>query len=99
MQSVVRNTRIAGICTAVPERKVNFFKEKKLFAPNEIKRLFNTTGVAEVRVAPPHMITSDMATAAAGQLMKKLKWKPESIDVLVFVSQGPRHAHCLQRHA
>ncbi|MEJ0062309.1 MAG: ketoacyl-ACP synthase III [Alphaproteobacteria bacterium] len=89
MQSVIKNTRIAGVCTAVPSRKVNFFETAGMFAREEIERIYATTGIAEIRAAPANMLPSDMCAAAAERLMDQLGWERSSIDLLVFVTQGP----------
>lgn len=89
MQAIVKNTRIAGICTAVPRNKMNFFDSPDIFPPDEIERLFANTGIAEIRIAPPKMIVSDMCCAAAERLMEKLNWERSSIDLIVLITQGP----------
>lgn len=89
MQAIVRNTRIAGICTAVPRERINFFDSPDLFPREEVERLFANTGIAEIRIAPDKMIVSDMCAAAAERLMEKLGWERSSIDLLVLITQGP----------
>jgi 3-oxoacyl-[acyl-carrier-protein] synthase-3 len=89
MKAIVKNTRIAGICTAVPKDKINFFDSPDMFPPDEIARLFANTGIGEIRVAPDKMIVSDMCTAAAEHLLKKLGWEKSSIELIVLITQGP----------
>lgn len=89
MQAIVKNTRVAGICTGVPKESFNFHDHPELFPPEEMARLFATTGIAEIRIAPKHMIASDMCSAAAEHLMDKLGWDRSSIDILVYITQGP----------
>jgi 3-oxoacyl-[acyl-carrier-protein] synthase-3 len=89
MHSVVTNTRIAGIVTAVPRHKVNFFESPDLFSREEAERLFPNTGIAEIRMAPPHMFVSDMCCAGAEHLLEKLGWERSSIELIIFITQGP----------
>jgi 3-oxoacyl-[acyl-carrier-protein] synthase-3 len=55
--------------------------ERKIFIKN--------TGTEERRVSNPKTITSDFCEKATNELLKKLDWERESIDVLIFVSQSP----------
>jgi len=89
MQSVVKHTRIAGICSAVPKDRVNFYDMPDVFPREELDRLVANTGISEIRVAPKKMIVSDMCRAAGEQLLDKLGRERSSIELLVFISQGP----------
>ena len=91
MRTIVKNTRIAGICTGVPSQKFNLF-ERLDYPKEEMDRIYANTGISEIRVAPPGMIVSDMCTAAAERLLAKLGWDKSTIDVLVFITQGPDFA-------
>jgi 3-oxoacyl-[acyl-carrier-protein] synthase-3 len=48
-----------------------------------------SVGIAERRVAPFEVTTSDLCFHAAEKLIKDLDWKKEEIDCLIFVSQSP----------
>jgi 3-oxoacyl-[acyl-carrier-protein] synthase-3 len=89
VQAVVKHTRIAGICTAVPKKKVNFFESSTLFSPQEMDRVYENTGIREIRSAPPGMVVSDMCTAAAERLMERLGWERSSIELIVLITQSP----------
>lgn len=88
MRSIVKHTRIAGICTAVPSTRLNFF-ESNAYPKEEMERIYANTGISEIRVASPGMIVSDMCTAAAERLIERLGWERSSIELLVLVTQGP----------
>lgn len=85
MKSVVKHTRIAGICAAVPKNKLDLYDR---FPKKEMDRLMLNTGIREIRVAPKKMCVSDMCTAAAERVLKKLKWEKSSVGLLIFISQG-----------
>lgn len=84
------NVRLAGLAAALPSQKVAN-AELELLSERERQQLVRTTGIAWRRIAPPDLCASDLCHAAASQLLKELDWSPESIDLLVFVSQSPDH--------
>lgn len=83
----VSHSRIAGIASAVPAREVHN-RDYHLISEAERQMLIKTTGIATRHVAAKGQSTSDLCLAAAEQLLDKLKWQREEIDLLVFVSQS-----------
>ncbi len=87
LKTIVKGVRIAGVCASVPETSHSFMQDHSLFTEEEAKKLLATTGVYARRVAPPHICASDMCLAATEGLLEQLGWDPESIGVLIFISQ------------
>ena len=87
VQAVINDVRIAGMRAVVPKQRHSFMQDHSLFTAEEAEKLFATTGVYERRIAPAHICASDMAVAAGEGLMRQLDWDPQTVDVLIFVSQ------------
>jgi 3-oxoacyl-[acyl-carrier-protein] synthase III len=83
----VPGTRICGIASAVPR---NGFDNRDWDAVTEKERdlFIKTVGVERRRVAPKGMTTSDLCEAAAVKLLEELKWDPNDIEILIFISQS-----------
>ncbi|WP_029010445.1 3-oxoacyl-ACP synthase III family protein [Azospirillum halopraeferens] len=87
VKAVVDGVRIAGFRAAVPVDRHSFLEDPAPFTAEEAAKLCAATGVRERRILPPHLCASDLCVAAAEGLLEQLGWQPESVDVLVFVSQ------------
>ena len=84
----VDNWKIAGIAAAVPSTVVENSAYEHLNSL-EKKLLIKTTGIERKHIADENTATSDLCEEAANQLLNKLEWNRDEIDVLVFVSQSP----------
>ena len=82
------NVRIKGVSACVPKEK-ELTKDYALFSNEEHDLFVKSVGIAERRVAPFDVTTSDLCFHAAEKLIKDLDWKKEEIDCLIFVSQSP----------
>ncbi len=82
------NVRIKGVSACVPKEK-ELTKDYALFSNEEHDLFVKSVGIAERRVAPFEVTTSDLCFHAAEKLIKDLDWKKEEIDCLIFVSQSP----------
>ena len=80
---------IRGIVSSVPPRKFDNLKDATAFEPKEVERVVNMAGVKTRYLADDSICSSDLCVAAARRLIESLQWAPESIDVLVFVTQTP----------
>ncbi len=60
-----------------------------LIPEEEIEKTINNIGIIERRIAAPDVMASDLCYKAAQQLMADNDIAPESIDVLLFMSQTP----------
>lgn len=85
----VNNVKISGIVSAVPGNIVKN-RELDLFVnEQEAEKFISVTGIAEKRHVSPDQCTSDLCYSAAEELIKKLNWNKEDIEVLVMVTQTP----------
>jgi 3-oxoacyl-[acyl-carrier-protein] synthase-3 len=89
MKATIEGVRIAGMRVGVPQSRHSFVETPEMFTVEEATKLANTIGVYERRIAPPHMLASDLCVAAAERLLADLDWDPASVEVLIFVTQGP----------
>ncbi len=83
-----KNTQIVGISACVPKQATSNHNYAHIPA-KERELLIKTTGIESRRVATGEQCTSDMCFEAARTLLKSALWSPESIDVLIWVSQSP----------
>ena len=86
---IVKQVRIAGIASAVPQRVLTLADDAHIFGATEIERISQNIGVQKRHVVGPSTCTSDLCCAAANRLLDDLGWDRSSIDALIFVSQTP----------
>jgi len=88
----LENVRFAGLASAVPRNSVS-----NLDCPpeqrSERERLVRNIGIAHRRQSAAGVCFSDLAFAAAENLMAELGWKPEEIDGLIVVTQSPDYPY------
>ena len=81
------NVGIRAVCACVPKNKQKT-KELSYFLNDEaIAGLENSTGIKERRLTTPDICTSDLCYEAAKKIIEDNDVKPESIDMLLFMSQ------------
>jgi 3-oxoacyl-[acyl-carrier-protein] synthase-3 len=87
---IIRNIGIRGISACVPGYKEANINLTLFNSTEEAEKFIETTGV-EFRhmVKGSDICTSDLCVKAAAGLLNELKWSPEEIDCLIFVSQTP----------
>lgn len=83
----VSGVKISGIASAVPKPEYDN-REYDLITEKERDLFIKTVGVERRRVAPKGMTTSDLCESAAKKLMNELRWSPDEIEVLIFISQS-----------
>ncbi|MEM9023941.1 MAG: ketoacyl-ACP synthase III [Bacteroidota bacterium] len=81
---------LRGVAAAVPAQRED---NAALDALPESRRqeLIRTTGIRYRHIAREDQCASDLCVAAAERLLQELSWAPDSIDVLVMVTQTPDH--------
>ncbi|MGB3591801.1 MAG: ketoacyl-ACP synthase III [Nonlabens sp.] len=84
----IPNIAIAGIASCAPKNKESN-RDYDWITHEERELLIKTTGIVNRRVAAGGITTSDMCFKSAKRLIDGLQWKPEDIQVLIFVSQSP----------
>lgn len=87
--SVIKGARIAGLASAVPERVRTASDFAAAFGEDDVRKVCENTGVSQIHVAEASMCTSDLCFAAAKCLLEQMKWDPDSVDAVIFVSQTP----------
>lgn len=84
----VSGVRMAGVASAIPAAMRTPADEAATFPNDNIEKLAQSTGVIE-RHTTSWLCASDLGEAAARRMLEALDWKPETIDLLVFVTQTP----------
>ena len=85
----VNNVKISGIVSAVPKniiknRELNLFVNEQ-----EAEKFISVTGIAEKRHVSVDQCTSDLCFSSAEELISKLNWNKDDIEVLIMVTQTP----------
>ena len=89
MKATIKGVRIAGIQAGVPTPRHSFVETPAPFTAEEAQKLYGSIGVYERRIAPPRLLASDLCVAAAERLIEETGWTRDSIDGVIFVTQGP----------
>jgi 3-oxoacyl-[acyl-carrier-protein] synthase-3 len=78
--------KIAGISCCIPKKRIinRDVKNRK-----NISRIIKAIGIESRPVADENISTSDLVLKSAEHIIRKLQWKKEEIDILIFVSQTP----------
>lgn len=84
----IEHVGFKGVSACVPK---NIYSNKNypLFSESEYEKFAANVGIRERRVVEEGVCTSDLCFEAASQLLDKLNWDRNSIDLLVFVSHTP----------
>ncbi|MBR1923021.1 MAG: ketoacyl-ACP synthase III [Paludibacteraceae bacterium] len=81
------NIGISAIAACVPQ-KIEFNKDLGyMMSEEEIHKAIHNIGIEERRIAEPDVCASDLCYRASQQLLNDNAIDPQSIDVLLFVSQ------------
>ena len=84
----VNNVSIRGVAACVPKQVYNNMTYDHI-TEQERELFIKTTGIKERRVANQTTSTSDMCFEPAKQLIEKLNWDKNDIDVVIMVTQSP----------
>jgi 3-oxoacyl-[acyl-carrier-protein] synthase-3 len=84
----IKNVRIAGLSACVPKEIEENLTLPLFSSKEEAEKFISTTGVERRHVSRKYL-TSDLCYHAAEKLMLDLNWNKETVDALVFVTQGP----------
>lgn len=85
----IRGPRIAAIGTCVPSRRFDNLTDTSDFTQAEVRKVVGMAGVTTRRLADESICSSDLCVTAADMVLESLKWKRESIDALIMVTQTP----------
>ena len=84
----IDNISIDGIGACIPKTEVSN-KDFAYHSPLENAQFIKTTGIEKRRIVEEGTTASDLCLKAAEQLLEKLAWAKEEIQILIFVSQTP----------
>lgn len=84
----LQNIEIKGLVASIPSQVVSNL-EYTILSEKERQLFVKTTGINERRIVRNGQCASDLCFEAAQKLLQKLDWEPQSIELLVFVTQTP----------
>ena len=84
--------RLAGVWAAVPAAVGTVEDLAPRFGEAESRKIAESTGVAERRLAGNSLCASDLCFAAGRNLLSGLEWDAATVDALIFVSQTADYA-------
>jgi 3-oxoacyl-[acyl-carrier-protein] synthase-3 len=87
----IKGIRLAGVASAVPASAWDNTQAASAFGTEELAKITRSTGVKRRQVSSGSLCASDLCEASAQRLIAELGWEPESIELLIFVSQTPDH--------
>ncbi len=87
MEAIIKSVKIVGMQAAVPPHKHSYVDTPDIFTQEEANKIYRSTGIHTRRILPKHLCASDMCLSATARLLSRLDWDPQSIDVLIYVSQ------------
>lgn len=87
----IKNAKIAGISCVIPKVSKSLYDEPNLYDGNQkkIKRVVESSGFLNRRIADDDVTTSDLCYKAALDLFEKCNVSREEIGAVVFVSYTP----------
>lgn len=85
--TAISSVKFSGVASAVPRKKV-LLSEYPFMDDTAKTRFSKRTGIKEARIGSSDLTASDMCFASAKKLLENLKWVPDEIEALVFVSQS-----------
>lgn len=93
---------IKALSACVPSNIVNNKDLGYLIPEEEISKVIDNIGIVERRIAPDDVTASDLCYKAACRLMQDNDIAPDSIDVLIFMSQTGDYripaTSCIMQH-
>lgn len=82
------NIFIKGIAACVPEKIIKTI-DLEMFSEKDAQVFEQNTGIKQRHVADGNICASDLCFQAAENIIDKLNWQKDEIDVLIFISQSP----------
>jgi 3-oxoacyl-[acyl-carrier-protein] synthase-3 len=87
----ITNVAIAGMSAVAPKNKINNMQTlSSEFSEKKIKRQIKMTGIKERHVDTSGIGSETLCIKAAKSLLEHLDWAPDSIRVLVYVTETPK---------
>ena len=85
LTSVINGVKIAGISSAIPSTKVDSTAYDAVFGEETVRRTIESTGVCSTYHSVKQQTASDLAYAAAKNLLEKRGVDPSEIGILIFI--------------
>lgn len=82
-----KNVGIKAIAACVPSRIVKNEELTAIMPEDEVRKMIDSVGIKERRICGQNITASDLCYEAAKKLMADNDIEPESIDMLLFMSQ------------
>ena len=82
------NISIKGIAACVP-KKIQKTSDLEIFSKKEAEVFEQNTGIKQRHISDGTICASDLCLQAAKNIIQKLNWQKDEIDVLIFISQTP----------
>jgi len=93
--------KMQGVTVCVPQNVVEN-NDYGVVPESERPAFIEAIGIERRHVAPKDVCTSDLCQKAAENLLKKLNWQKDDVELLVFVSQTPDYkmpaTSCVLQH-
>lgn len=84
----IHNIKIQGVTVCIPQNVVENMDYETVPAEQRGK-FVEAIGIERRRVADTDVCTSDLCQKAAENLLQKIGWERESVDLLIFITQTP----------
>ena len=91
LHTIVNGIDLCGVVAAVPSESENADTLRDKWGYENAHKVAAATGIYTRHIAPKGMTACDLGEAAARQLLKGLNWSPDSVDLLLVVTQTPDH--------
>lgn len=86
MINSLNGIEITGISCCIPNKNIS---NKNIKNHKDISRIIKAIGIENRPKSEKDTCTSDLILKSAKHILKKLKWKPQEIDILIFITQTP----------
>jgi 3-oxoacyl-[acyl-carrier-protein] synthase-3 len=83
------NIKISGVSCVIPKNIIYTESFKDRFGEEEVNKFIQMTGITQTRWTSEKQTASDLATAAAQNLIQKKRLNPQEIKALVFGTHSP----------
>lgn len=92
--STFHHARIAGVSVVVPKKEIRLEDELQYFGGSlkKVERCKKMIGLGSRRVADDGVTAADLCQQAAENLLTGMGIAHDTVDALIFISQGPDHA-------
>lgn len=87
--SIINNVKVSGMCTALPNNKVDNLSLAEYFADQDLSKIVESTGIHARHVVKQGQTALSLGERACSELLNKTNTDVEDIGVVIFVTQTP----------